>query len=213
MKNIAHVVPAILEKEIEPIQQKVELLQSITPFVQLDVMDNIFVPNSTFMDPAAIALLDITIEVHLMIDKPSLYVQQWALPNVSRIIVHQEASTNMEHLIELLKRTKKEIGIAINPSTSTHALKEILFDIDMVVVMGVEPGFSGQEFQKDTLEKIYEIKSARPEVLVEVDGGVNRQTAQSIVDAGADVLAAASAFWNAENIAQEFDYFSSLFKK
>lgn len=206
-----HFVPAILEKDFSAIQEKVERIKPFTSFIQLDVMDNVFVPNETVNDPSRIATLDIEMEVHLMIDKPSLHVQQWALSNVRRIIVHQEASTNLEHLIELMQRTGKEIAVAINPDTSTHTLKEVIGVLDLVVIMGVTPGFSGQEFHRDTLEKIREVKNMRSDVLIEVDGGVNRETAQSIVDAGADVLAAASALWNAESIEDEMNYFNGLF--
>lgn len=195
------VVPAILEKTFEDIQEKVRRIKPYLNFVQLDVMDNQFVPNETFRDPKKIAELDIEMEVHLMITKPFLFVPQWLLPNVKRVIVHYEAAeSNMDLVIGLIKNAGKEVGVAINPETSTYEIKDYLDKIDMVVVMGVDPGFSGQQFHRDVLEKIKEVKKWKPEMIVEVDGGVNNQTRNMIVDAGADVLGAASALWNAPDL-------------
>jgi ribulose-phosphate 3-epimerase len=114
--------------------------------------------------------------------------------------VHFEAVDNMEHMIEHMRNTGKEVGVAINPHTSTFELKPFINDIDLVLVMGVEPGFSGQNFQYDVLEKIKEVKKLRPDVLVEVDGGVNANNRNAIVEAGADILAAASAVWKADDL-------------
>lgn len=198
---MTQVVPAILEQDLEAIQKKVEIIKEYTNFIQLDVMDNEFVPNETFRDPTQLGDLDIMMELHLMIDKPSLYVGAWALPNVTRMIVHQEASTNLPHLVQLIKDTGKEVGVAINPETSTHTLKEVIGDLDLVLVMGVEPGFSGQDFHNDILEKIREVKDMRPDVVVEVDGGVNGDNAGAIVAAGCDILAASSYIWKSKDIA------------
>lgn len=196
------VVPAILEKTEEAIREKVKLLESVTDFVQLDVMDGQFVPNTTFNQPSALADLPITMEVHLMIERPIFHLDSWALPNVSRIIVHYEALDNVAHTISHIRSLGKQVGIAINPATSTFDIKDYLSDIDMVVVMGVEPGFSGQQFQRDVLEKVKEIKKIRPDILIEVDGGVNSYTRNMIVKAGADILAAASFLWKAPDLKQ-----------
>lgn len=197
---MVQVIPAVLEKTLEDIREKVERIRPYTDIIQLDVMDGMFVPNTTYNTPSALADLPITMEVHLMIQRPVLFVNSWALPNVKRLIVHYEAVDNMEHLIQHMRNTGKEVGIAINPHTSTFELKPYINDIDLVLVMGVEPGFSGQNFQYDVLEKIKEVKKLRPEVLVEVDGGVNSNNRNAIVEAGADILAAASAVWKAEDL-------------
>lgn len=202
---MTQVVPAILEQSLDEIRAKVDIIKEYTDFVQLDVMDNVFVPNETFRDPSQLGDLDIGMELHLMIDKPSFHVNAWALPNVTRMIVHQEAAINLPQLVKLVKGAGKEIGVAINPDTSTHTLKEVINDLDVVLVMGVEPGFSGQDFHNDILEKIREVKNMRPDVLVEVDGGVNAETAPRIVAAGCDILAAASFIWKADNIATAID--------
>lgn len=202
---MTQVVPAILEQSLEDIRAKVDIIKEYTDFVQLDVMDNVFVPNETFRDPSQLGDLDITMELHLMIDKPSFHINAWALPNVTRMIVHQEAAINLPQLVKLVKGAGKEIGVAINPGTSTHTLKDVIDDVDMVLVMGVEPGFSGQDFHNDILEKIREVKNMRSNVLVEVDGGVNAETAPRIVEAGCDILAAASFIWKSDDIGTAID--------
>jgi ribulose-phosphate 3-epimerase len=197
---MVHVIPAVLEKTIEGIREKVERIRPYTDIIQLDVMDGAFVPNETFRNPAQLRDLPITMEVHLMIERPVLFLNSWALPNVKRLIVHFEAVDNMEHMIQHMRQTGKEVGIAMNPGTSTYELKPYINDIDLVLIMGVDPGFSGQGFQKDVLEKIKEIKKFRPDVLVEVDGGVNADNRDAIVKAGADILAAASFVWKAPDL-------------
>ncbi|MBI2411306.1 MAG: hypothetical protein HYV32_05435 [Candidatus Kerfeldbacteria bacterium] len=194
------VVPAILEKSFNEMVEKVARVKPYTNFLQIDIMDNTFVPNETFRDAARIATLDATLEIHLMIDKPALYFQQWALPNVQRLIVHFETIGNMEHDIALMRTSGKEIGLAINPETLTYEIKDYLDMVDMVVVMGVDPGFSGQQFQKDVLEKVKEMKKWKPELLVEVDGGVNMYNRDMIEAAGATHIGAASALWKAEDL-------------
>lgn len=195
------VIPAILEERFDDIQEKVQRIRSYTDMVQLDVMDGEFVPNTTFYhSPRLLADLPIIMEVHLMIERPSLFLRQWALPNVSRLIVHEEAVTNMTECLHIVRDAGKEFAVAINPETSTFVLKEYIGDLDMVVIMGVNPGFSGQQFQKDVLEKIKEVKHMRPDVLVEVDGGVNLENRDMIVTAGADILAAATTIWQSDDI-------------
>ncbi len=199
---MAQVIPAILEKTWEDIESRVKTISPYLDTVQLDVMDGVFVPNETYNNPQKIAELDTTVEVHLMIDKPSLFVQQWCLANVNRIIIHYEAGGNIRHIVQQIRDGGKETGLAINPSTSSYDIQEYLDDVDMVLVMGVEPGFSGQSFHKDVLEKMREIKRRKPDMTIEVDGGVNAQTRDIIVDAGADILVAASYLWEAEDLEQ-----------
>lgn len=196
---MAQIVPAILENTFEEIQSKVKRIKPYTNFIQLDIMDGTFVPNETFRDTKKIATLDIEMEVHLMIDKPALFCRDWFLPNVKRLIVHYETLGNAEHDLALIRK-EREVGVALNPETSTYEVKPYLDNIDMVVIMGVDPGWSGQEFHKDVLEKIKEIKQWKPEMVVEVDGGVNDHTARMIIEAGADMLGANSALWTADDL-------------
>lgn len=192
------VIPAVLEQELSEIKSKVKAANGIAPLLQLDVMDGHFVPNRTYDNTTELAKLDTTWELHLMIQHPELAISKWNLPNVQRMIVHKEAVNNTQHVIDLIRKAGKEVGIAINPETSTHELREYIDQIDLVLVMGVNPGWSGQEFHRDVLEKIRELKRMRSELLVAVDGGVNMRTRNAIVEAGADILCAYSAVWQAE---------------
>lgn len=203
---MTQIVPAILEKTFPDVQQRVKEITPYATFIQLDVMDGVFVPNTTFQNPEEAATLPVTMELHLMIDKPEFFISRWALPNVTRMIVHYEAVSNVSRIIDQIRGAGKEVALAINPGTSTYVLKDYVDQLDMVLVMGVEPGFSGQEFHYDVLEKIKEIKKQRPEVLVEVDGGVNARTRNAIVTAGADILAAASYVWNAEDVGAAMEF-------
>lgn len=192
------VIPAVLEQEFSEIEKKVEAARGIADILQLDVMDGRFVGNTTYSDTAKLGALDTTWELHLMIEHPELAITKWNLPNVQRMIVHKEAVNNTQHIIDLIRNAGKEVGIALNPETSTHEIKEYIDQIDLVLVMGVNPGWSGQDFHYDVLEKIKELKAMRPELLVAVDGGVNMKTRKKIVEAGADILCAYSAVWKAE---------------
>lgn len=192
------VIPAVLEQEFAEIEKKVAAAKGIAPLLQLDVMDGRFVGNTTFNDIAKLAECDTTWELHLMIEHPEFAITKWSMPNVQRMIVHKEAVNNMQHVIDLIRKAGKEVGIALNPQTSTHEIKEYVDQIDLVLVMGVNPGWSGQDFHYDVLEKIKELKAMREELIVAVDGGVNMKTRNKIVEAGADVLCAYSAVWKAE---------------
>lgn len=183
-------------------QEKARRIKRYSDFIQLDVMDGEFVPNTTFSDTAKLATLDLTMELHMMIERPALHLQKWLLPNVSRVIVHYEAEGNLDEVIDLIRKAGKEVGVAINPPTSTHELRPYLDKLDLVLVMGVNPGFSGQAFNRDVLEKIKELKKLKPDLLIEVDGGVNLKTRDQIVAAGTDILAAASAIWEAPDIGE-----------
>lgn len=194
------VVPAILEENLEEIKKKVKLVKPYVKRIQLDVMDGEFVPNSTYNSPTGIEDLGIDVEVHLMIMRPEFYVAKWALKNVETIIIHQEAVSNMEEAIRLIKDAGKKVGLAINPGTSTYEIKPFLDQIDLILVMGVKPGFSGQALNLDVLEKIKYFKKLKPNLPIEVDGGVNMETKNILMRAGVDILVANSSIFHSENI-------------
>lgn len=195
------VIPAILEQQFKEIQKKVSLVEGIVDLVQIDVMDNAFVPNQTFSDPAQLATLPMDIELHLMVEKPDLTIMQWNIDNARRIIVHAEAVANLGQVISLIQRMEKKVGIAINPKTEVHEIEEHIPNVDTVLVMGVEPGFGGQQFEKDVLEKIKYMKRTYPELRVAVDGGVNMRTRDYIEEAGADAVSANSSLWSKDDLA------------
>lgn len=197
MTNPISVVPAILETDFDAIVKKAQAAKAFSPIAQLDVMDGIFVPNTTFADPSKIAEIDYVFELHLMITKPDIFIASWDIPNVKRIIFHYEAAANVQQVIDTVKKMGKEVGIALNPGTPSHALDDVIDQIDMVLVMGVQPGFSGQKFEYDVLEKMKELKGMRSDIVIAVDGGVNMWTRDRIIEAGATVLDANSVIWGA----------------
>ena len=199
MSEQIQVIPAILETDFDAIVKKAAISKTLSPITQLDVMDGIFVPNTTFSDPQKIAEIDCTFELHLMITKPEMFVAQWDIPNVQRMIVHYEALANVQHVIDQIKKMGKEVGIALNPGTPSHALDDVIDQLDMVLVMGVQPGFAGQKFEYDVLEKIKELKGMRSDIVIAVDGGVNMWTRDRIVEAGATVLDVNSSLWGASD--------------
>ncbi|MFA5994945.1 MAG: ribulose-phosphate 3-epimerase [Patescibacteria group bacterium] len=203
MSNTIQVYPAILEQEASEIQRKLALVKPFCSMVHLDIMDGEFVSNTTVNDPDLLATINwgaVKISLHLMIKNPVLYLKKWALPAVELMIIHAEASSNLVEEIRLIKQLGKKAGIAINPHTATYTLADVINDLDAVLVMGVEPGYSTQAFNADVLQKISYLRSLRSDLLIMVDGGVNSATKDSIIKAGADVLCANSFIFKSSNI-------------
>ncbi|MFH1537003.1 MAG: ribulose-phosphate 3-epimerase [Patescibacteria group bacterium] len=201
--------PAILEENFEEVKKRIEQVRPFVKRVHIDIMDGEFVPNTTFNEPEKLEGIDIEIVPHLMVRHPVFEIKKWDLPNVKEIIVHFEAIQNLDEVVSAAKTIDKKIGIAINPSTSTYDIKDNLDKFSMVLVMGVEPGFSGQAFNNDVLEKIRILKEINPDMPVEVDGGVDMTTKDQILRAGADILSANSAIFKADNIEEAIKELSS----
>lgn len=198
------VLPAILEKDIQSIQRRVDSVVGLVSSVHLDIMDGDFVPNTTVNTPEALASIDwkgLAVSLHLMVKHPELYIRSWALPYVTSMVVHREAVNNMDSIIQLVHGADKQLSIALNPGTSSYELADYLDQIDQVMIMGVEPGFSAQGFNADVLEKIRLIHQQKPELPIAVDGGVNGSTRQMLVEAGATILCANSFLYKSDDIA------------
>src|SRR3990167_633249 len=195
--------PAILEKNVHDIQQRIDAVVGVLPEIHLDVMDGEFVPNTTVNTPAAIDSLawkGLKVSLHLMIAHPELSVRQWALPYVSSLVIHREAVTNMENIIQLAQAVDKPLAIAINPHTSSYDITDYLDQLAFVMVMGVEPGFAAQGFNSDVLDKIKYLHAQKPALPIAVDGGVNLQTKWPIIEAGATILCANSYLFKADDL-------------
>lgn len=171
-------------------------------YLHLDVMDGHFVPNITF-GPAIIKSLrkdiDMVFDAHLMITDPDKFIPALEDAGCDIITVHQEACTHLHRTIQNIKNHNMKAGVVLNPATPVSTIKHVLGDIDMVLLMSVNPGFGGQKFIPETIEKIRELKAMIEEknldVLIEVDGGVKADNIKEVVDAGADVLVAGSAIF------------------
>ncbi|HEY2494915.1 MAG TPA: ribulose-phosphate 3-epimerase [Paenibacillus sp.] len=196
------IAPSILSADFAKLGQEVaEVEAGGADWIHVDVMDGHFVPNITLGPPIVSAIqhhTSLPLDVHLMIEQPERYVADFAKAGAKVITVHAEATNHLHRLVYMIKEHGVMAGVAINPGTPASVIQEMLGDIDMVLVMTVNPGFGGQAFIPHTLHKIRQLRQWMNEasyldVHIQVDGGVTAETAPKVVEAGADVLVAGSA--------------------
>lgn len=201
------VSPSILSADFVNLERDIRALEPAgADYVHVDVMDGIFVPNITIGIPVVAAIRKITemfLDVHLMIDRPVRYVERFCKAGADLVTVHVEADTeeNTLEALRIIKNCGKKAGVVVKPATPAEAVLPFIGLCDLILVMTVEPGFGGQSFMEDMMPKVSKIReyirSQNPKCELEVDGGVNQTTAKICVDAGADVLVAGSAYFNA----------------
>jgi len=207
MKLIA---PSILSADGGRLAEEIQSVEKAgADWIHVDVMDGHFVPNIT-MGPAIIGALrkatGLPFDVHLMIRNPDDYIESFAAAGADFITVHVEASTHLHRTIELIKKAGKKAGVSLNPATPLNVLEEILPELDLLLIMSVNPGFGGQAFIESALAKIRKAAAMTAALdrkpLLEVDGGVNLQNIASIAQAGADVLVAGAAVFGTADYAE-----------
>jgi ribulose-phosphate 3-epimerase len=192
------VAPSILAADFANLEHEVKMLNgSRADWIHVDVMDGVFVPNISFGIPVVKAIkkhAQKPLDVHLMIVKPENFVQEFRDAGADSITVHFEACPNLHSNIQQIKAMGCKAGVAVNPHTSIAGLKDIIQDVDLILVMSVNPGFGGQKFIENTYSKIRElktlIKDRNAHALIEVDGGINEQNAGALLEAGATMLVA-----------------------
>jgi ribulose-phosphate 3-epimerase len=197
------IAPSILSADFTRLgAQVLEVEAAGVDRIQIDVMDGRFVPNITFGTQAVASLrplTHLTLETHLMVEPPEDFIEPFAEAGADTIIIHQEATPHLHRAIQQIHGLGKKAGVAINPSTPAALLSEVIRNLDLVLVMTVNPGFGGQEFIMETLPKIRQVRRQIEEMglecEVEVDGGINLETAPLVVEAGADVLVAGSSVY------------------
>ena len=182
------------------------LNESEADWIHVDVMDGRFVPNISYGIPVTEAVrrhAHKPLDVHLMIVEPERYVEDFFEAGASIITVHYEACTHLHRNIQQIKALDCKAGVALNPHTPVSLLEDIIGDIDLVLIMSVNPGFGGQTFIPNTIKKIEQLREiivdAGADTMIEVDGGVNLENARALVEAGADVLVAGSFVFKSEN--------------
>lgn len=205
---MAEVIPAIIAENFKELEEKIKSIEGLCEWAHIDVMDGKFVLQKAFNRPAELVNLKINLklEAHLMIEHPWRFVYDFAAVGIKRILAHYEtvgyrldAENVFDEMITKCHLAGCEFGIVINPETPIEVLEPYILKIDVVLVMGVKPGRAGQLFKENVLAKIKSLREKYPGVKIEADGGVNLETAPRILKAGADILVAGSAIWQAEN--------------
>lgn len=201
------VAPSILAADFSNLAKDIEIVnQSEADWFHLDVMDGVFVPNISYGMPIIKAINDRTekiMDVHLMIVNPDRYIKDFKEVGADYLTVHYEACTHLHRTIHAIKEEGMKAGIALNPATPVHLLEDIIRDIDLLLIMSVNPGFGGQKFIQNTYEKLVHatelIDKKNANTLIEIDGGVTTGNASQLAQLGADVLVAGSSVFNSEN--------------
>lgn len=215
---MAKLAPSILSADFANLQSQIALIEEGgADYVHMDVMDGAFVPNITFGGPVVKSVVGKTgmpFDVHLMIEHPEQRIPDFATPQTEFIVVHQEACTHLDRVIHQIKELGCKAGVAINPATPVSTLECVLGELDLVLVMSVNPGFGGQKFIPYTALKVCELdeirKSEELGFVIEVDGGVTLDNAKMLVESGADILVAGSAVFKAEDIPARCREFKAL---
>jgi len=207
MKNLI-IAPSVLAADFAHLGSEVQMLQeSKAQWIHIDVMDGVFVPNISFGFPVIDAIkkhTDKFLDVHLMIVQPEKYLEQFAQAGAHMITVHLEACPHIHRTIQQIKSLGCQAGVAINPGTPVHALQDILADVDLVLIMSVNPGFGGQKFIPNAISKTKEVarmakEAGNPTVYIEIDGGVSLSNAPALIEAGANALVAGSFVFNSKD--------------
>ena len=201
------ILPSILSADFANLERDIKELESIgVDMFHIDVMDGNFVPNISFGFPIIESIrpkTDKIFDCHLMIDNPENYVEQFCKVGCDMVSFHIEATNHADRVIQVIKKNGKKAGIVLNPQTSIESIKYLLPKLDYVLIMTVNPGFGGQKFIPEMLEKIEELAKLREErnysFLIEVDGGINIETSKACRDKGADLLVCGSFLFGASD--------------
>lgn len=216
MKHL--VAPSILAADFANLQRDIEMVNaSEADWFHVDIMDGLFVPNISFGFPVMAAVkryAEKPLDVHLMIVDPDRYLTQFKEAGATNISVHYEACTHLHRTVQKIKELGCRAGVAINPHTPINHLHDIIEDIDLVLLMSVNPGFGGQTFIPSTYRRIHELRllaqGRNDHLLIEIDGGVNQENALPLLEAGADVLVAGNTVFSAENPLESIHLLKSI---
>ena len=201
------IAPSILAADFANLKSDIDIVnRSTADWFHLDVMDGVFVPNISFGIPVIRAIKKHTtkpLDVHLMIVDPDRFIKDFKKAGADILTVHYEACTHLHRTLQAIKAEGMKAGVSLNPHTPISLLKEVINDIDVVLIMSVNPGFGGQKFIENTYRKVEELRKliddSESEALIEIDGGVNLETGAKLLQSGADALVAGSFVFRSEN--------------
>ncbi len=206
------IIPAINADNFEEVVKRMRAVEPYCKWVQLDIADGTFTKNTTWHNPEDLVGIEtsLKIEVHLMILDVEKRVENWLLPNVNRIIFHLEAVKDPDFIINKCQKAKKEVGIAIGPDTPWTKLVPYFKKADLFQILGVHPGRPGQKFKEECFDKIARVRKHCRHCIIEVDGGMDKITAQKAVKAGANIINAATAIFSAKDIKKAIQELSKI---
>ena len=194
------IAPSILSADFGKLNEDIKSIEKYVDLIHVDVMDGHFVPNITIGAPAVAKIKSAKpLDVHLMIENPEKYVEDFAKAGASIITVHSEVCKDLKGLLKKIHALGVKAGVSVKPNTKVSNIFDVLDLADMVLIMTVEPGFGGQKFMEDMMEKVSVLRKKKPKLDIEVDGGINAETAKIAVKAGANVLVAGSYIFGVKN--------------
>lgn len=212
------VSPSLLSANFGNLQADLNMInRSACDWLHIDIMDGVFVPNISFGFPVlkyVSELCEKKLDVHLMIVQPEKFISEVKALHAYTMNVHYEACPHLHRVIQQIKEAGMKAGVTLNPATPVCVLNDIIQDVDLVMLMSVNPGFGGQKFIEHTITKVHElrllIEKTGAHAQIEIDGGVNRETGKRLVDAGADILVAGNAIFKADSPEVEIAYLKNL---
>lgn len=207
------IAPSILAANFNNLEKDIRMInESAAEFIHCDVMDGVFVPNISFGIPVIEHVKKVArkpLDVHLMIVNPDNYIEAFARAGASWLTVHYETCPHLHRTVSAIREQGMKASVCLNPHTPVAVLSDIITDLDMVLLMSVNPGFGGQQFISNTYKKVRQLKrlieESKSNALIEVDGGVNFETGKQLVNAGADVLVAGSFIFSSSNPSETID--------
>lgn len=209
------IIPAILTKDPKDLEDKLKKLKGLVDWVQIDVLDGKFVNNNSIQpeDLPQVLTKNFNLEIHLMVQNPENYFKECQNIGAKRVIFHAEAVENLHNLLNRAKKFNFKVGLALNPETPVKQIQPYLNQINLVILLGVNPGFQGQKFIPSVLNKIKFFKQLAPKIKIEIDGGINLSNIKQIAKAGADYLVIGNALFGSKNFKERLRQLNEKLKK